>query len=476
MAQVCESLHKGVCEGIHKRLVRLAAKVPMIGWGRNLDEEVSAMRIEQVAIPMIRAVVNRPRLADVLFRFDRWGNALGDDRYEYPYPIYDRIRADGNVVHRQLYSAWFVVGHEEAKEATASNKTLTAPQRELLLAVRPFNRLGPNAVSFVNNLLLLVDPPDHGRLRRLISRAFSPRQMSRIEAAVTELADRQVGRLLERSGSERKPVDVFEHFAEPLPVNVICELVGVPEERWGWAAEVSRSISQLGNVMAHMDPDACTNAIDELRAYVLSLAAERRKDPQDDLLTTLAGADESGDRLDDDELVGMVGLLLFAGHETTSGLLGNAIIALAEHPEQRKLVRDNPDLWENAVEELLRWDSPVQIIARNASEGLEIGGKEIPAGSSVMVFPGAANRDPGFYEDPNKLRLDREDPNPVSFGHGMHHCLGHALARMEGRVALRAFVDRFGDYTVDLDDAVWKRSVVTRGPIRLLVRPGSDAC
>ncbi len=430
------------------------------------------MRVEQVAIPMIRAVVKRPKLAGLLFSLDPWGNVLGPERYEYPYPLYDRVRAEGPVTHRKLYQQWFVVGHEEAKEILASPKVVVSPQRELMKMIRPFNKLSPDAISFIDNLLLFIDPPDHTRLRRLVSRAFSPRQISRIEDAVDQLARRLVDELLEASGSDRAPVDVFSRFAEPLPINVICQLLGVPEDRWEWAAETSRQISAIGNVMVGFDPDPRSRAIEDMRRYFLDLAAERRADPHDDLITELAVVEEEGEGLSDDELVGMVGILMFAGHETTSGLLGNSILALAQHPEQRKSVRDDPGLWENAVEELLRWDTPLQTDPRTAAEDLTLGGKTIKAGANILVLPGAANRDPNFYDDPNELRLDRHDPQPVSFGHGMHHCLGHALARMETKVALRAFVEAFGDYQADRQDAVWNNSIVTRGPLHLPVRPG----
>ncbi|MGI9598921.1 MAG: cytochrome P450 [Acidimicrobiales bacterium] len=437
------------------------------------------MRVEQVAIPMLRAIAKRPKLADFVFRFDRWGNALGPDRYEYPYPLYDRMRADGPVVERKLYQQWFVTGHEEAKQILSSSDVIVSPQRELLHEIRPSSKLSPTAKLFVDNLLLFIDPPDHTRLRKLVSRAFSPRQISRIEPAVEQLADRYVKDMLAHSGQERRPVDVVEHFTEPLPVNVICELLGVPEERWGWAAHISRHISMIGNLFTGYDPDACSRAIEDMRAYFVDLAEQRRDDPRDDLISGLALVDEDGDRLSDDELVGMVGLLMFAGHETTSGLLGNSILALAQHPDQRNLVRDNPDLWDNAIEELLRWDTPVQTDPRTASADIEIGGRRIEQGSNILVLPGAANRDPNFYDDPNLLRLDRPDPQPVSFGHGMHHCLGHALARMETKVAMRAFVNQFGDYTIADDPGsaentvLWKQSIVTRGPIRLPVRPGA---
>jgi cytochrome P450 len=278
--------------------------------------------------------------------------------------------------------------------------------------------------------------------------------------------------MLATAGSDRTPVDVFSNFAGPLPINVISELLGIPEDRWSWAAEISDHISVIGNVMVGFDPGPCSKAIEDMRGYFLNLAEQRRKDPRDDLITELATVDEDGDRLSDDELVSMIGILMFAGHETTSGLLGSSIIALADHPEQRRLIRNEPSLWENAVEELLRWDTPLQIDPRTAAADFSIGDAHISEGQNILVMPGAANRDPNFYTDPNVLRLDREDPQPVSFGHGMHHCLGHALARMETRVGLKAFVEAFGDYTIDHADVAWKQSIATRGPVHLPVRPG----
>jgi cytochrome P450 len=338
--------------------------------------------------------------------------------------------------------------------------------------------MSPHARSFVEHFLLLVDPPDHTRLRRLVSRAFTPRQIARIEPAVERLAGSMARELLvdwERTG---EPVDVVASFTEPLPIQVICELLGIPEKRWSWAAEVSRQISKIGNLIAGFDPAEVSAAVDDLHRYVLDLAAQRRADPQDDLITGLAGVSvddgelsDDGDRLTDDELVAMVGILMFAGHETTSGLLGNSVLALADHPEQRRLLLAQHDLYENAIEELLRWDTPVQTDPRAASAAITIGDVTIPKGDNIVVMLGAANRDPTFYEDPNTLRLDREDPQPVSFGHGIHHCLGSALARMEARVALRAFLDTFGDYQVDGSSIEWKKSIVTKGPTRLRVSP-----
>jgi cytochrome P450 len=429
------------------------------------------MRIEQVVIPTIRSVVKRPKLAAAVFRFDPWGNPFGPDRYSYPYPIYDRMREAGPVIYHRVYRNWFVVGHSAARAVLASSDAIVSTQREIMLSIRPYTKLSAHARSFLDNFLLLIDPPDHTRLRRLVSRAFSPRQMARIEPAVERIAATMVADLRAEWDRTEQPVDFAATFAEPLPIRVICELLGIPEDRWEWAGEVSRQISKIGNLIVGFDPVEVSAAIDDLHRYVLELAAKRRVDPRDDLVTALAEVGDDGDSLSDDELVAMVGILMFAGHETTSGFLGNSVLALADHPGQRRLLIEQPDLSANAVEELLRWDTAVQTDPRTATADIPIGDVTIRAGENVVVMLGAANRDPDFYNDPNTLRLDRNDPQPVSFGHGIHHCLGHALARMESRVALRTFLDVFGEYEVERGSIDWRQSIVTKGPTRLRVSP-----
>lgn len=422
------------------------------------------MRVEQIAIPAIRFVVNRPRLAGALFRYDRWGSLFGPDRYRYPYPLYERIRAEGPVAYHRLYQSWFVTGYDEAREILASDQVESRGQLDLLLAIRPYSHVRETAKRMLSNFLLVTDPPEHTRLRRLVSRAFTPRQIARLEPAV----DRIAHRLLDDIAGNSRP-DIVASFAAPLPIDVISELLGVPPERWPWVQRTSTEIATLLNPFISFDPAAVSDTIDELGEYFGALADQRRQDPADDLITALVQAEEEGDRLSRDELLAMVVFLLFAGHETTTGLLGNSIVALAEHPEQRALIRNDPGLWPNAVEELIRWDSPVQSDGRTAGSELVLAGQPIAKGQSILVFLGAANRDPRRYDDPNTLRLDRDDPQPISFGHGIHHCLGHALARLELRVGLRAFLDAFDDYTIDTEAIRWKESVVIRGPLELPV-------
>jgi cytochrome P450 len=256
---------------------------------------------------------------------------------------------------------------------------------------------------------------------------------------------------------------------EPLPIQVIAELIGVPEERWSWVTARSTTLRQVADPFVVLDPAVVDATCDELATYYGELADQRLAEPRNDLITTLACAEADGGQIDRAELISLITILMFAGHETTTGAIGNAVLALARHPDQRDLVRRNPGLWPNAIEELLRFDTVLQTDPRTASETTTIAGRTIRKGQNVTVMLGAANRDPRRFEDPHRLRLDRAEPAPLSFGHGLHHCLGAALARMELRIALPAIVEALGDYTVD-EGVTWKRSLAFRSPTRLAVR------
>lgn len=425
------------------------------------------MRPEQVLIPLVRQIKKRPRLAEAIFARDRWGNSLGPERASNPFPSYELMRSEGPVAYHKLYQSWFITGYDEAKELLASPHGRVAYQRDMLLDVRPFSKMGERSRSLMYNFLLLQDPPSHTRLRKLVSRAFTPRQVQPFGDAAAKLATD----LLNAVDGDTEP-DMHEAFTKPLPVWAICTLMGIPRERWEWMSKKSNEITRMLDVFNGFDPATMDRHVDDLYEYFPALAAEKLKSGSDDLLTALARAEDEGDRLSEDEFVSMVAFILFAGHETTTGLLGNAIVALADYPDQRSLVRSNPALWPNAVEELLRYDTSVSADPRAPAEDMELGGELIKAGQSCSIMLSACNRDPRRYDRPNELILDREDPRPLSFGHGLHHCLGSNLARLEIRVGMQAFVERFGDYTIDRERIRWTDNVVTRGPNFLPVRRG----
>ena len=428
------------------------------------------MRIERLIFPAIRAVGSKPWLANLVFARDPWGSPLDPEVLADPYPNLEQMRADGAVVHRRLYQQWFVFGYDEARQVLSSDDVVSSAQIEILLEVSPYRKLSDRSKHFFTDLLLFRDPPDHTRLRRLVNRAFTPARVRDLEERTTGL----VGELLDRgtAASDGEAFDLVPVLAAPLPVNVIGTLLGLPRDRWEWSRRTTAEIVKLLDPFRGFDPRVMDATIDDIFDYYGSLADERRADPQPDLITALVEAEDDGDRLTHDELIAMIALLAGAGHETTTNLLGLATLALARHPEQRKLVRDNPSLWPNAVDELLRYDSSVRTDPRHTVRDLQVGEVTIPAGSNVLVQFGAANRDPRRYDRPAELVLDRPDPNPLSFGHGIHHCLGAALARMELRVGLQAIVDRFGDYTIDPDSIRWKQSATIRGPEQLVLSPG----
>ncbi len=420
------------------------------------------MNVEQLLLPAIRQIGSRPRLSKQLFRFARWGDPFTPARFSWPYPIYDKMTAGGPVVYSRPYQQWFVSGHDEVLDVLRSPNVSTAAVGQRILSVSPYSKLSKVAADNFSNWLLVNDPPDHTRLRGSVVRAFTPRRIAgyeeRIRAITTEL--------LADVADDPRP-DIVPTFTARLPIYVIAELLGLPRDRWDWLREASAEIGGMLEPMHKIDPVSMSKRFADLHDTFGAIIDARRIDPQDDLISALATDDE--ERLSNDEVIAMIGVLMFAGHETTTGQLGNSIVALAQHPDQRELLRSTPELAENAVEELLRYDTTAQFTGRTTTGPVVAGETTIPAGANVAVMVGAANRDPRKWPDGDQLRLDRPDVRSISFGHGIHHCLGAALARMELRIAIPAFLEAFGDYTVDLDTAEWKLSHTLRGPTKLTV-------
>jgi cytochrome P450 len=422
------------------------------------------MRIEQVAFPLIRQVARRPRLTSSLFRLLRTENTFAAAFHGDPYPVFDKWRDKGPVFFHPVFGQWMVIGYDEAQELLRSNDTSVSEITETLLVVRPYSQLSNQTKDGLRSWLLLCDPPDHTRLRRLVSRMFTPKQMESWEPRVAGVAND----LIETLRVQNNP-EVVSGFTTKLPIYVIGEILGLPRDRWEWLKNKSDVVAALLDPLYPFDPVTTNQHLDEIRSYFLQVAAERRVAPRDDLISALVQAAD-GEALNEDEFVAMVELLMMAGHETTTLMLGNAIVALAAHPEQRYKFRSNVNLRINAVEELLRFDTSVTTTIRVATCGFSLGGKTIKKGARVGVLLGAANRDPRRFADANELKLDREDPVPISFGHGIHHCIGAALARIELRVGLGAFVEAFGDYSIDPSTIIWKPSGVLRGPTFLPVK------
>jgi cytochrome P450 len=418
------------------------------------------MRIEQIAIPAVRLLANRPRLAHALFRLTNDESPFDPDYYVDPYRALEAVRNKyGQVYYRKVFRQWFVVGHDEALELLRSPSLSVASALNVIMDIRPYSQLSDEAKASFVRWLLFVDPPDHTRLRGLVQRAFTPNTIKAFEPRVRAIADD----LLARVADQHTP-DVVRSFTSPLPIYAIGELLGLPPDRWAWLKSASDDITGLIDPLHGFDPKVVSARVAELNAYFTEVIEQRRVEPRDDLISILVTAADDGEKLDNAELLAMLGFLLFAGHETTTALIGNSLVALAQHREQRALLRDHPELIDNAVEELIRFDTSVQAAPRWTTAPIRVGGKTIPAGQQVAILWGLINRDVRRWPDADKLRLDRPDPKPLSFGHGIHHCLGASLARMELRVAIPAFLDAFGDYQLNPATTEWKRSLSMRGP------------
>jgi cytochrome P450 len=307
--------------------------------------------------------------------------------------------------------------------------------------------------------MLMADPPDHTRLRRLVSRSFTTRQVDRLRPAIHELVDTLLDDL-----ARRGEVEFMSEFALPLPMAVIGELVGVPaEDRAGLQPKVRAAARGIEPVLTEEEIGVALDAMVELGTYFEAFLAERRREPRDDLMSALAEASEDNDQLTDEEILSTAILLFSAGFETTTNLLGNGLLALLTHPEQLADWRAHPEIAPSAVEELLRFDSPVQFNLRAALEPAELAGQPLERGDRIVVLQGAANRDPEEFDRPDELDLRRSPNTPLSFGWGIHHCIGAALARLEGEIAFNALLARFDTIELLDEEPQWRPGFTLRG-------------
>jgi cytochrome P450 len=375
--------------------------------------------------------------------------------WEDPYPAFDALRdaEPVRVVEMSGSPTWFLTRYEDVRSALNDQRfskdwrwTLPEEQR----AATPATQVP---------MMILLDPPDHTRLRRLVSRSFTLRRMNalrpRVEQIATDLLD-----AMEKQAANGETVDLLREYAVLLPVEVICELLGVPSsDRADFVAWSNALVDETGQ-------DATRQGMANLHRYLGELVEGKRAEPDDALLSGLIEVSEDGDVLSHEELVAMGIMLLVAGHETTVNLIGNAVLGLLRHPEQRARVTADPELTPKLVEEVLRHDSPIQNAPhRFTSEDVEIGGTTIPAGSPVVLSLGAANRDPRRFPDAADLQIERDVQGHVAFGHGLHHCLGAQLARIEGDVAVRFLLARFPDLAaaVPFEELVYRQSTLVRG-------------
>jgi cytochrome P450 len=393
---------------------------------------------------------------------------LGAEFVQDPYAVFQRLRTESPVhpvVLPRGLRAWLVTRYADVRAALADPKLHKDSRHIRDLFERNTEAKGPmlnnDALSYH---MLNSDPPDHERLRRLVTKGFTARRIERMRPRIEEIT----ASLLADIGS-RTEFDLLDEFAFPLPITVICELLGVPTS--------DRDDFRLwsNTLLSGAAPEEVRAAAGKMSDYLVKLVQDKRTDPGDDIVSALVQASDDDDRLSERELTAMAFLLLVAGHETTVNLIGNGILALMRDPAQFAALRADRSLLPGAIEEFLRYEGPVtNATLRYTTEPTEIGGVTVPAASFVVLSLGAANRDPHRYPEPDRLDIERDISGHMAFGHGIHYCLGAPLARLEAEIAFTGLLDAFDriDIGMPTDDLRWRSGFVIRGLERLPVRVG----
>lgn len=381
-------------------------------------------------------------------------NPMSPEFQANPYPFYRELR-EREPVHLSSLGVWVVTRYDDVASILRDTRFGRQGIARLLEA-----RMGLGSDGGPQKRdMFFSDPPDHTRLRSLVNRAFTPKAVEAMRPRVQEVVDR----LLDRIAGESQ-TDLIASLAYPLPVTVICDMLGLP------TADHELLQSHSADVAASVDAPARSPALArgresrlKLEEYFRSLVAVRRNKPQGDMLSSLIAAEEQGDKLTEDELLSTCILLLITGHQDSTNFVGSSVVTLLQHPGALRELREDPALIPAALEELLRYESPTQRTARMTKTDVELGGVRIPKGSVVAAVIGAANRDPAHFEDPERLDIRRANNRHIAFGYGIHFCLGSALARMEGQITLSTLFQRFPNLALAADKLDWHPSSWMRG-------------
>ena len=386
-----------------------------------------------------------------------------------PYPIYSDMRTQDPVHWNEPVGTWVLTRYSDVIETlrdrrmsvdriSAYSDRIPEPMQEKIAPI----------LHIFSDMMLLSDPPKHTRLRSLANKAFTPRVVDNMRSHIQDIVDQSLDSV---EGAGR--MDVINDLAYPLPVRVICEMLGVaPEDQdqfKEWTDHLAIFLGDIRRAAQHVEV-AQRSALDMIE-YLKEIIKECRQNPRDDLISALVAAEEQGDTFSQDELYSMFVLLQIGGHETTTNLIGNGLLALLQNPDQLLKLRNNPALLETAVEELLRYHSPIQATARIATEDLEIGGKPISAGQYISTYLAAANRDPDQFPDPDRLDITRQENRHLAFSFGPHFCLGAALARLEGQIAIGTVLRRMPQLRLEpplsveapLEEFRWRDNPVFHG-------------
>ena len=373
-----------------------------------------------------------------------------------PYPVYAALRTRDRVHRSDLMNAWVFTHFADVDTILRDHRRFSNDPRKGDLSKRQRTALpAPDEYS-----MLLLDPPDHTRLRSLVNKAFISRAVTALEPYIRRL----LATLLDEIDDPSAGFDIMEALAHPLPVTVIAEMLGIPaEDRAQFRIWSNQRARILEPSLSRRERALAGTATQAVSAYLRPIVRERRAAPQEDIVSALAQAEERGDSLSETEMLNMLRLLLIAGNETTTNLIGNGMLALLRNPDQMARLREEPALIPAAVEELLRFDSPVQADFRRALEDCEVNGFPVQRRQNVVTLIGAANRDPDVFEAPDRFDVSPRRTSHISFGRGIHHCIGAPLARLEGRIVIEGLLERFR--SLRLLDACprFRNSIVLRG-------------
>lgn len=383
-----------------------------------------------------------------------------------PYPSYARVREVGGLYRSPL--GLFVASRYEDVVALLRDPRFSADRSHAapFRLIRWMNRGAPDFLNLIDRNLLNLDGADHTRIRGLVNKAFTPRRVAALRPRIETLVEEQLA-----AAAKRGDFELVRDLAHPLPVIVIAELLGVPaEDRDKFRAWSNGVVQILDPLSAERGMARAREAASALASYFRVMLALRRAQPRDDLLSAMIAAEQDGRVLGEGDLLALCTLLLAAGHETTTNLIANAVLALLRFPDQAERLRAEPGLMPTAVEEFLRFDSPVQFTDRVALEAVEFAGQRIPRGRPVGLLLAAANHDPAQFAAPHRLDVGRADNRHVAFGGGPHFCLGAPLARLEAEVAIGALLRRFPNLRGDASAVAYRASVLLRGPVALPLR------
>ncbi|MEH2078582.1 MAG: cytochrome P450 [Nostoc sp.] len=380
-----------------------------------------------------------------------------------PYPTYHRLR-ESDPVHKYFVGGdWILTRYADVKAVLKSGRVRTDDRPKSIQERNKYlqdKEKNLNTLAFTTSrFLFYMNPPDHTRLRALVGKGFSPVVVERLRPHIQEIVDELLDKVRHKGS-----MDIVADLASPLSITVISKLLGIPKEAQQqlhqWINVLSRILDPLVSLQEY---EAMNKATEEIQEYLRTLIAEREKNPQADLISNLIAAKEQNDRLSQKEILAVCTLLFAAGEETTGNTIGNGMLALLQHPHQIEQLKREPTKIQSAVEEIIRYDSAIQMLTRIATDNLEIGNRTIKAGEKIVLCLGAANRDPAQFPEPDELNINREQNQHVAFADSIHYCLGAALARVEAQIAINTLIQQFPDLKLASNKLEWKKSIVIRG-------------